>query len=190
MRTNGSTEKFEDSYKGTAMEDKDNGSGDLPLVEEQSALTPGESLIMRRLVEMEGRLQKVETPQNQGDSEGSTEPKTQVNSSETPVMMETDDGFLYFAPEEYAGPICEHCRMPPLPYCEEGVVGVDPASHKVQTDPGGEKSAYLACPQKTRWRNELEPLPKFSPAEKPLPPPRPVVSRLADLENHGNDEEE
>ena len=169
------------------MEDKDNGSGDLPLPgkeQNETTLTLGEQIIMKKLEGMESRLRTVETHKKREDSAKSEAVKTQVNSGE-PALFEMEDGFLYMAPEDYEGPICPHCHMPPLDYCTDGTVGIDHDTKKIQTNPDGLKSCHTACPQKKKWRDVHEPLPTFSKNETGLPPPSPIVPKFRDNENGG-----
>lgn len=174
------------------MEDKDNGSGDLPLQgkeQNEKTLTQGEQIIMKKLEEMEGRLRTVETPRKREDSAKSEAVKTQVNSGE-PVLFEMEDGFLYVAPGDYEGPICSHCHMPPLDYCTNGVVGVDHDTRKIQMNPNVPKSCHIACPQKKKWRDVHEPLLAFSKNETELPPPSSIVPKFQDSENGGGPKDE
>lgn len=126
-----------------------------------SKLTPGEEIVLRKLMEMEDRLARVE--QTHAPEMTQVISKEHMPTSSKLALMENPDPkFLYVATEDYTGPICEDCHMPPKAGCRKGgVIGIDPNT-KALTNGDGLCGSFVACDQKLAWRKDWEPRPALS----------------------------
>jgi hypothetical protein len=163
------------------MNDKSNGSGDLPIMLEETPdeMTPGERAILDRLDGVEERISGLETE----SKEDRLESIPQVAGEEKVdgrFLMSSVGGFLYVAPIDYVGPICTVCHMPPLKECRGGVVGLDPESRDIQFDPGGPAGSFVACKQKREWRDQWEPRPALSSSATTAPEQQEVESSISE----------